>query len=98
MTQKSPRQKSPNIRRKRTAREIERKGRAILRQLATTLAKRGVPADRYVKVDIETGEFVTGKSLQETDRRFAQMHPGVVGWSQRFGELLAESDIAQVER
>ena len=69
-----------------------------MRKLAPALVKRGVPVDRYIKVDIETGEFVTGKSLEETDRRFEHMHPDVVGWSQRFGELVAESDIAQVER
>ena len=58
--------------------------------IAPTLVKLGVPADRYIKINIETGEFVTGKSPEETHSRFEQMYPGDIGWLQICGRLVDE--------
>ena len=73
-------------------------GRAMLGGLAAELLKRKIPPDRYVKVNVATGEFVTGESAEEADRRFAQLHPGALGCMQRFGDFVAESGNGSSEK
>lgn len=58
----------------------EQKGKAILLTLAPTLQERGVLASRYIVVDVESGEFVTGQSAAEAAARFKVMHPKSTGW------------------
>ena len=48
-----------------------------------TLQERGVPRSRYIMVDVDSGEFVTGQSAVEAAGRFKIMHPRSSGWLQR---------------
>jgi hypothetical protein len=47
-------------------------------------------------VNPDTGEFVTGKTPDEARRRFASLHPGVVGLMQRFADVI--SDLSKYKR
>jgi hypothetical protein len=64
-------------------RRTEHKGKAVLLTLGPTLEERGVPASRYIVVDVDSGEFVTGQSAAEAAVRFKVMHPRSRGWLQR---------------
>jgi hypothetical protein len=64
-------------------RRSEHKGKAILLTLGPTLRERGVPLSRYIVVDVDSGEFVTGQSAAEAAARFKIMHPRSSGWLQR---------------
>ena len=79
-----------NAVRMQSAQEAEQRGRAGLRRFVPVPVERSVSADRYINVNIEAGEFATGKSAGEKDRRFEFMYPGALGWSQGFGELVDE--------
>ena len=74
---------------------LERAGKAMLRSLVPALTERKVSGDRYIKVNLANGEYVTGNSASETERRFAQMHPGDDGWLERFRDVVAEANISQ---
>lgn len=72
-----------------TSRAADR-GKAVLRMLAPSLQKRGVPAASYIIVNPVNGAFVTGKTPEQASQRFACMHPGVEGWMRRFADVIAE--------
>ena len=69
----------------------QRDCKALLVSIATELIKRNVPGERFIKLNLATGDFVTGKSADEADRRFEQMHPGVIGWMERLADMVCES-------
>lgn len=64
-------------------RRAKQKGEAILLTLGATLRERGIPASRYIVVDVESGEFVTGQTAAEAAGRFKVMHPKSRGLLQR---------------
>ena len=64
-------------------RRTEHKGKTILSTLGPTLQERGIPPSRYIVVDVDSGEFVTGQSAAEAAARFKIMHPRSSGWLQR---------------
>lgn len=68
----------------------EQKGEVLLKALAPSLKKRGVPTASYVMVNILSGEFVTGKTLNEAAQRFKNAHPDGIGWVRRFGDIVGE--------
>lgn len=68
------------------------KGSIILKSLAPSLRERGVPSSSFIMVNINNGEFVTGKSPKEVGERFELMHPGEEGWMQRIGEVIGDPE------
>jgi len=68
------------------------KGESLLKKLAPTLQRRGVPPGSYIVVDTVSGAFVTGKTPEEASQRFQSMHPGADGWMQRFGDVIVEPE------
>lgn len=75
--------KNGALKRSDDKRRTERKGKAILLTLGPTLEELGVPPSRYIMVDVDSGEFVTGQSAVEAAARFKIMHPRSSGWLQR---------------
>ena len=67
-------------------------GKAILKMLAPSLQKRGVPSSCYIMVNILNDEYVTGKTRAQARKRFNSMHPGADGWMERFEDVTGEPD------
>ena len=67
-------------------------GKAILKMLAPSLQKHGVPSSCYIMVNVLNHEYVTGKSPAQTRKRFDSMHPGADGWMERFGNVTGVPD------
>lgn len=68
-------------------RRLSKKGKAVLNALGPTLQMRGVPSERYIVVDIDSGAFVTGQSRSEATYRFKSMHPGAHGWLEKVSDV-----------
>jgi hypothetical protein len=65
-------------------------GRALLKQLGPSLRELGVPSTSYIIVNIASGRFVTGKTRQEANQRFAILHAGAKGFMQRVGDVTGD--------
>jgi len=76
-----------NKQRPARTRSTSEKGKVMIRGLGPTLLTRGVPSTRYIKVNIESGAFVTGNTRRETADRFELMHPGAFGWMEKMPDL-----------
>jgi hypothetical protein len=75
--------KDAALKRSGDKRRIDREAKAILLTLGPSLQERGVPRSGYIVVDVDSGEFVTGRSAAEAVGRFKVMHPRSRGWLQR---------------